>query len=89
MFLSAFSSPTLKHAPLPDDEGRIVSGYTLGAIISYGAFSTIRQAFSPSGDVVAVKIVRHSNHFKQGIDADCSKKRIPHKAQVWETHKML
>ncbi|KAG6909296.1 hypothetical protein DXG01_001240 [Tephrocybe rancida] len=85
MFLSAFSSPTPKHAPLPDDEGRIVSGYTLGAIIGYGAFSTIRRAFSPSGDVVAVKIVRRSDHFKRGIDADRSKKRIRHEAQVWET----
>ncbi|KAG6845609.1 hypothetical protein H0H87_006662 [Tephrocybe sp. NHM501043] len=84
MFLSAFSSPK-QSVPLPDAEGHVVCSYTLGSIIGHGAFSTIRRAFSPSGDVVAVKIIRRSDHFKRGEDAAVSKKRIKHEAQVWET----
>ncbi|KAG6841023.1 hypothetical protein C0991_002571 [Blastosporella zonata] len=84
MFLSAFSSPR-PSAPLPDEEGHVVSGYTLGSIIGHGAFSTIRRAFSPSGDVVAVKIIRRSDYFKRGGDPALSKKRIKHEARVWET----
>ncbi|KAG6850215.1 hypothetical protein H0H93_016394 [Arthromyces matolae] len=82
MFLSAFSSPKLSPSQ-PDSEGSVVSGYTLGPVIGYGGFSTIRRAFSASGDVVAVKIVRRSDHFKRGGDSAHAKKRIKHEAEVW------
>ncbi|KAG5642413.1 hypothetical protein DXG03_002815 [Asterophora parasitica] len=81
MFLSAFTSPKVT-APLPDAEGHEVSGYTLGRIVGYGAFSTIRLAHPPSGDEVAVKIVRRSDHFKQG-NASLARKRIKREAAVW------
>ncbi|KAF5382782.1 hypothetical protein D9615_002755 [Tricholomella constricta] len=81
MFLSAFTSPKV-FAPLPDAEGQVVSGYTLSRIVGYGAFSTIRLAYSPSGDVVAVKIVKRSDHFKQG-NPTLARKRVKHEAAVW------
>ncbi|KAG5336905.1 hypothetical protein C0989_011572 [Termitomyces sp. Mn162] len=84
MFLSAFSSPKLS-ASQPDSEGHVVSGYTLGPIIGHGAFSTIRRAYPASGDMVAVKIVRRSDHFKRGSDSALAKKRSKHEAQVWAT----
>ncbi|RDB14698.1 Serine/threonine protein kinase OSK4 [Hypsizygus marmoreus] len=82
MFLSAFSSPS--PTPPPDAEGNIVGGYTLGSIVGYGAFSTIRRAYSKSGDVVAVKIVRRSDLFKQGNTA-LARKRVKREAAVWAT----
>ncbi|KAG6887724.1 hypothetical protein C0995_013318 [Termitomyces sp. Mi166 len=82
MFLSVFSSPK-PSAPQPDSEGDVISGYTLGPIIGHGAFSTIRRAFSASGDAVAVKIIRRSDHFKRGSDSALAKKRIKREAQVW------
>lgn len=82
MFLSAFSSPSTP--ALPDAEGCVISGYTLGSIIGYGAFSTIRRASSTSGGVVAVKIVRGSDFFKQGNVA-LARKRIKREAAVWST----
>ncbi|EEB86932.1 hypothetical protein MPER_15941 [Moniliophthora perniciosa FA553] len=61
MFLSAFSPPPALPKALPDDEGEVVAGYTLDGIIGYGGFSVIRRAYSSSGGVVAVKIVRRSD----------------------------
>jgi MAP/microtubule affinity-regulating kinase len=85
MFLSTFSSPpAATPATLPDTEGHVVSGYTLGSIIGYGAFSTIRQASSTTGGIVAVKIVRRSDLFKQG-NMSLARKRIKREASVWST----
>ncbi|KAF9464185.1 kinase-like domain-containing protein [Collybia nuda] len=85
MFLSTFSSPpAAAPASLPDAEGQVISGYTLGSIIGYGAFSTIRQASSNSGGIVAVKIVRRSDLFKQG-NVTLARKRIKREAAVWST----
>ncbi|KAG6879229.1 hypothetical protein C0992_004290 [Termitomyces sp. T32_za158] len=85
MFLSAFTSPRHLPVPQPDSEGHVVSGFTLGPIIGHGAFSTIRRAFSASGDVVAVKIVRRSDHFKRGSDSVLTKKRVLHEGRIWGT----
>ena len=54
LFLSAFMSPKVEPAALPDDEGQAVGGYTLGPIVGFGGFSTIRKATSASGGVVAI-----------------------------------
>lgn len=49
-------------APDPDDEGEEVDGYILEKTIGQGTFSTVRRArHVESGDLVAVKIVRHSH----------------------------
>lgn len=82
MFLSAFSSPSTAPAVPPDSEGQVVASYTLGPIIGYGGFSTIRRASSGSGGIVAVKIVRNSDLSKQG-NASVARKRLHHEAAVW------
>ena len=83
MFLSAFSSST-SAAPLPDDEGEDVDGFKLGSIIGYGGFSTIRQAFSPSGGSVAVKIVRRSDLTSQANPTQ-ARDRLENEASIWKT----
>ncbi|KAF9259068.1 kinase-like protein [Marasmius fiardii PR-910] len=85
MFLSAFSPPpsAIKYS-LPDDEGEVVAGYTLNGIIGYGGSSTIRRAYSPSGGVVAVKIVRNSDLLKQGNSTE-ARRRLDHETSVWST----
>lgn len=82
MFLSSLS-PTAPER-LPDAEGKIVAGYTLAEIIGYGGFSTIRRASSPSGGVVAVKIVRRSDIMKQG-NAALARRRMDHEATTWSS----
>ena len=81
MFLSAFVAapqPALK----PDDEGQVISGYTLGPIVGYGASSIIRKATSSSGGVSAVKIIRRSDLVKAG-NAPHARRRLQHEASVW------
>ncbi|KAF8798882.1 kinase-like protein [Phlegmacium glaucopus] len=83
MFLSSFMG-SQKPSPKPDDEGQIISGYTLGDIIGYGSSSIIRKACSASGGVVAVKIVRRADLVKAG-NAPQARKRLQHEASVWST----
>ncbi|KAJ3561300.1 hypothetical protein NP233_g10274 [Leucocoprinus birnbaumii] len=83
MFLAAFS-PNLKPTPLPDDEGQTVAGYTLGGIIGYGGFSVIRRAYSASGGVVAVKIVKKSDLQKQSNPA-LAQRKLDHEADIWSS----
>ncbi|KAF5315500.1 hypothetical protein D9619_007043 [Psilocybe cf. subviscida] len=83
-FLSFFSSPTPQHAANPDDEGQVVTGYTLGPIIGYGATSIIRTATSSSGTQTAVKIVRRSDLVKAG-NAPQARRKLEHEAAVWGT----
>jgi len=80
-FLSMFSSPT-SEARKPDDEGQIISGYTLGPIVGYGSSSIIRRASSSSGTIAAVKIVRRSDLAKTG-NGPQAWKRLQHEASVW------
>ncbi|KAF8644519.1 hypothetical protein AX16_008396 [Volvariella volvacea WC 439] len=80
MFLSSFSPVTPQR--LPDDEGQVVAGYTLGETIGYGGFSTIRKAFSKSGGTVAVKIVRQSDLDKQA-DPSLASRRLRREASTW------
>lgn len=82
MFLSSFSPSLSSCAPLPDDEGQIVAGHVLGPIVGHGGFSTIRTASSPTGDTVAVKIVRRGDLTKQP-DPDACRRRLDQEAQVW------
>ncbi|TCD65872.1 hypothetical protein EIP91_002134 [Steccherinum ochraceum] len=84
MFLSAFSSPTSQAAALPDDEGETVAGYTLGPVIGYGGFSTIRRASSAQGGTVAIKIVRRSEVAKQA-DPEHAREQLDHETQVWSS----
>ena len=47
--------------PDPDEDGEIVNGYILEKTIGQGTFSTVKQAIdTETGELVAVKIVRHS-----------------------------
>jgi len=80
-FLSFFSSP-VQNTAKPDDEGQVVSGYTLGSIIGYGGSSIIRRASSSSGAIAAVKIIRRSDLVKAG-NAPQARKRLQHEAAVW------
>lgn len=83
MFLSSFS-PMTEATSLPDDEGEVVSGYTLGPVVGYGAFSIIRRAFSAQGGTVAVKIVRRSDINKQQ-NPDKARQHLDHERQVWSS----
>ncbi|KAG1785248.1 kinase-like domain-containing protein [Suillus plorans] len=80
MFLSAFNPSAIPQSP--DAEGEIIRGYVLGPIIGYGGFSVIRRASSPSGGVVAVKIVRRTDLEKQ-TDPSLARRRLNHEAQIW------
>ena len=83
MFLSLFSTP-----PAPsvsqDAEGDVIEGYTLGGVIGLGATSIIRRAYSATGGVVAIKIIRHADLLKRD-DAALARKRIQHEASIWST----
>ncbi|KAM6494100.1 kinase-like protein [Amanita muscaria] len=79
---SPAAHPSRSHAPLPDDEGQVVGGYTLADVIGNGAFSIIRRAHSISGGTVAVKIVRRSAVSKQPNAAQ-ARKKIDHETTVW------
>ncbi|KAF8630844.1 hypothetical protein AX17_005203 [Amanita inopinata Kibby_2008] len=81
-FLSAFCSPPTLPAPPPDAEGQVIAGYTLGSVIGFGGFSTIRRAYSASGGIVAVKIVRRLDIAKQP-NAALTRKRLDHETAVW------
>ncbi|TFY80563.1 hypothetical protein EWM64_g3448 [Hericium alpestre] len=83
MFLSAFS-PAASCAPLPDDEGEEVAGYTLGPIIGYGGFSTIRKATSPSGGIVACKIVRRADMSKAS-NPTLARDRLDNETTIWKS----
>ena len=46
--------------PDPDEEGEEVDGYIIGKVLGQGSFSTVKEAkHIETGEVVAVKIVRH------------------------------
>jgi serine/threonine protein kinase len=78
MFLSAFSPPAV-HMPIEEEATNpSVDGYTLGPVIGHGGFSTVHRATSPSGDVVAVKVVRTSD-----IPDELSRQRLANEATVW------
>ncbi|KAI0036310.1 kinase-like domain-containing protein, partial [Vararia minispora EC-137] len=79
MFLSAFSPPPV-HAAIESEPSAAVDGYTLGPVIGTGGFSTVHRATSPSGDVVAVKIIRH-----QDIPNEIARQRLANEAAVWAT----
>jgi serine/threonine protein kinase len=81
MFLLGFS-PSAAQVSLPDSEGQVIAGYTLGPTIGYGGFSTIRRASSLSGGIVAAKIVQRSDLAKQG-NPILARKRLDHEAAVW------
>ena len=83
MFLSSFMT-SQQSSPEPDEEGQIISGYTLGDVIGYGATSIIRRGWSVSGGVVAVKIVRRADLVKAG-NAPQARKRLQYEASVWST----
>ncbi|KAH0832286.1 kinase-like domain-containing protein [Lanmaoa asiatica] len=83
MFLTAFTPP-LQPTRHPDDEGETLAGYVLGPVIGRGGFSTIRRAFSPSGGVVAIKIVRRSDVARQS-DPSLTRKRLDHETEIWSS----
>ncbi|KIK41372.1 hypothetical protein CY34DRAFT_806179 [Suillus luteus UH-Slu-Lm8-n1] len=80
MFLSAFSPSAVPQSP--DAEGALIRGYVLGPTIGIGGFSIIKRAYSPSGGIVAVKIVRRSDLEKQ-TDPSLARRRLNHEAEVW------
>lgn len=85
MFLAAFTPPMQSQpSRMPDDEGETVAGYVLGPVVAHGGFSTIRRAFSPSGGVVAIKIVRRSDVARQ-TDPSLTRKRLDHETEIWSS----
>ena len=84
MFLSSFSPLIDAPVALPDDEGQTVAGYVLGSIVGHGGFSTVRAGTSPSGDIVAIKIVRRSDVSRQP-NPEAEARRLDHEAQVWSS----
>lgn len=84
LFLSSFSPNMDAPVVLPDDEGQTVAGCVLGPVVGRGGFSTIRTGTSPSGDVVAIKIVRRSDVSSQP-NPEAEAKRLDHEAQVWSS----
>lgn len=84
LFLSSFSPNIDPPVVLPDDEGQSVAGYLLGPVVGRGGFSTIRTGTSPSGDIVAIKIVRRSDVSSQP-NPETEAKRLDHEAQVWSS----
>ena len=84
LFLSSFSPNIDAPVVLPDDEGQTVAGYVLGPIVGRGGFSTIRTGASPSGDIVAIKIVRRSDVSSQP-NPEVEVKRLDHEALVWSS----
>lgn len=84
LFLSSFSPSIDVPVALPDDEGQIVASYVLGPVVGRGGFSTIRTGTSPSGDVVAIKIVRRSDVSSQP-NPEVEARRLDHEARVWSS----
>lgn len=78
-FLSAFS-PTAGAAKRaePFDDGQSLDDYTLGRTIGSGGSSIIKHAHSPSGGIVAVKIVTHPNELDQ-----THQRNIRREARIW------
>ena len=83
LFLAAFTPP-MQPTRMPDDEGESVAGFILGPVIGRGGFSTIRRASSPSGGVVAIKIVRRSDVARQ-TDPSLTRKRLDHETEIWSS----
>ncbi|KII91019.1 hypothetical protein PLICRDRAFT_106264, partial [Plicaturopsis crispa FD-325 SS-3] len=81
MFLSSFS-PVASKDPAVESEGDVISGWTLGPVVGHGGFSTIRRAYSYSGGVGAVKIVRHTDIRRQ-TDPELIRKRLSHETAIW------
>ena len=84
LFLSSFSPNLDAPVVLPDDEGQTVAGYVLGPVVGRGGFSTIRTGTSPSGDIVAIKIVRRSD-VSSKPNPQVEAKRLDHEAHVWSS----
>ncbi|KAG2009954.1 STE/STE11 protein kinase [Coprinopsis cinerea AmutBmut pab1-1] len=84
LFLSAFMGSKPEPEPLEDDEGQKVGSYTLGKVVGFGAFSTIRTGVSESGSTVAVKIVRRADLVRTG-HAPEERKRLQHEASIWSS----
>ncbi|KAF8463797.1 kinase-like domain-containing protein [Gautieria morchelliformis] len=79
-FLASFAASP----PSSELSSEVIPGYSLGPTIGHGGFSTIRQATTPSGGVVAVKIVRHSafNHLSPR-EQSRQRSRLSHETRVW------
>ena len=84
MWLSSFMAPKVEPKPLEDEEGSVVGGYTLGPVVGFGGFSTIRKAFSTSGGIVAIKIIRRADLVRTG-HAPHERKKLEHEAVVWSS----
>ena len=85
---SAFLSRYLP-APLipdPDAEGQEVGDYVLGREIGFGGFSTIKEAYTLSGDtriLQAVKIVRKQVQGKEEAENERLQSEFEHEVDIW------
>jgi MAP/microtubule affinity-regulating kinase len=79
MFLSAFSPATQPNTLKGEDED-VIEGYTLGSVVGRGGFSTVRRGTSPSGDVVAIKIIKHSD-----LTDSYTREQLKKEAAVWSS----
>lgn len=84
-FLSSFA-PLAMSPESSGSSSQTIAGYALGAIIGHGGFSTIKLATSPSGGIVAVKIVRHTAFDSlPPHEKSRQRSRLSHEARVWVT----
>lgn len=82
MFLSAFTPGA--SSPPPDADGQVVAGYTLGPTIGYGGFSVIKKAYSATGAVVAVKIVKRAD-IESAQNPSEARRQLDNEATMWST----
>ena len=71
---------------MPDDEGQEVGDYVLGKEIGFGGFSTVREAYTLSGDQRvrhAVKIVRKQVTEKEDLENDRLQAELDHEIELW------
>lgn len=81
-FLSMFS-PVAIPEELPDADGQVVAGsYTLDQTVGYGGFSTVKTAYSSTGAVVAVKIIRRADLESQP-DPDEAIRQLDNEVAIW------
>lgn len=87
-FLSSFLSPPPVYSTLssPDAPGQTIAGYLLGRTIGSGGFSTIKEGKSSSGDIVAIKVVRHNAFDNLPVNQRTRQRlRFSHEARVWSS----
>lgn len=83
-FLSHFSSNNSLRPPTtiaPDAMGAKVLSYTLGKLVGRGGFSSVREAITESGEILACKIVKRDDL----SDRSGSLERFEEEIKIWQS----